>query len=238
MSSSIARVRQEAPDFTATAVVEGDFVDVKLSNYRGKYVVLFFYPLDFTFVCPTEITAFSDRVEEFRAISTEVLTCSIDSKFSHLAWINQPRKQGGLGEMNIPVISDIKKTISRDYGVLVPDGDEAAGVALRGLFIIDKEGILRHITVNDLPVGRNVDEVLRLVKAFQYVEEHGEVCPANWHPGQKSMKADPTGSKEYFQSINSTEENEVDPRMEIHMSTDKLHEDEYPNKKVKVNETR
>jgi alkyl hydroperoxide reductase subunit AhpC len=148
-------------------------------------------------VCPTEIIAFSERVEEFRKLGTELLAASVDSVYAHLAWTNMPRKEGGLGKMNIAILSDLSKSISRDYGVLVQDGPDN-GVALRGLFIIDPKGKLRQITVNDLPVGRSVDETLRLIKAFQFVEEHGEVCPANWTPGASTMKADPTGSKEFF----------------------------------------
>ncbi|CAH3187957.1 unnamed protein product, partial [Porites evermanni] len=155
--------------------------------FTGKYLVLFFYPLDFTFVCPTEIIAFSDRVEEFRAINCEVIACSVDSHFSHLAWTEKPRKKGGLGTMNIPLLSDITKQISKDYGVLLED----QGVALRGLFIVDDKGILRQITMNDLPVGRSVDEVLRLVQAFQFTDKHGEVCPAGWRPGNDTVSINP-----------------------------------------------
>jgi peroxiredoxin (alkyl hydroperoxide reductase subunit C) len=140
------RVGQQAPDFTATAVVDQEFKTIKLSDYRGKYVVLFFYPLDFTFVCPTEITAFSDRYEEFNKINTEVLGVSVDSEFSHLAWIQTDRKSGGVGDLNYPLVSDIKKEISAAYNVL----DPAAGIALRGLFIIDKDGIIQHATINNL----------------------------------------------------------------------------------------
>jgi alkyl hydroperoxide reductase subunit AhpC len=143
---------------------------------------------------PTEIIAFSDRVKEFHDLGAEVVACSTDSQYSHLAWISQTRKEGGLGKMNIPVLSDITKSISRDYGVLIED----AGVALRGLFLVDPKGVLRQITVNDLPVGRSVDETLRLVRAFQFVEEHGEVCPANWQPGTDTIKPDPKGSLDYF----------------------------------------
>jgi len=157
--------------------------------------VLFFYPLDFTFVCPTEIIQFSDRAAEFAALNCAVIGASVDSQFSHLAWTKQSRKTGGLGPMNIPLIADVSKSLSRDYGVLIE-----GGISLRGLFIIDGKGTIRQITKNDLPVGRNVDEVLRMVKAFQFVEEHGEVCPANWTPGAKTMKADPHGSQSYFQA--------------------------------------
>ncbi|RNA41959.1 cytochrome b-245 heavy chain, partial [Brachionus plicatilis] len=193
---SAARVQQPAPDFKGTAVVNGDFKDIQLSDYKGKYLVLFFYPLDFTFVCPTEIIAFSDRMEEFKAINTEVVGVSTDSQFSHLAWINLDRKQGGLGGLKYPLLSDFNKTISRDYDVLV----ENAGVALRGLFVIDPNGVLRQITVNDLPVGRSVDETLRLVKAFQFVEKYGEVCPADWDSKKNpaTIKPNPKESLEYF----------------------------------------
>nr|CAD7588399.1 unnamed protein product [Timema genevievae] len=191
-------VREPAYNFRGTAVINQDFKEIQLSDFKGKYLVLFFYPLDFTFVCPTEIIAFSDRIKEFHAINTEVVGVSTDSHFSHLAWINTSRKSGGLGPLNYPLLSDFNKTISRDYGVLV----EEEGVALRGLFIIDPKGILRQITVNDLPVGRSVDETLRLVKAFQFVEEHGEVCPANWKPDSPTIKPDPKGSKEYFEKVN------------------------------------
>lgn len=161
--------------------------------------MLFFYPLDFTFVCPTEIIAFSDQVQRFRAMDCEVVACSCDSQFSHLAWVNTPREKGGLGFMDIPIVADFTKSIAKDYGVLVEDGADA-GVSLRGLFIIDKSFTLRQITVNDLPVGRSVDETVRLVQAFQFTDVHGEVCPANWTPGAKTMKPDPEKSLEYFGS--------------------------------------
>ncbi|KJH51330.1 antioxidant, AhpC/TSA family [Dictyocaulus viviparus] len=195
---SKAVIGKPAPDFNAKAVFAGDFVDIKLSDYRGKYLVLFFYPLDFTFVCPTEIIAFSDRNEEFKNIGVQVLACSTDSIFSHLAWINTPRKYGGLGDMNIPVLADTNHQICKDYGVLKDD----EGIAYRGLFIIDPKGILRQITINDLPVGRSVDETLRLVQAFQFVDKHGEVCPAGWTPGKDTIKPDIKNSKEYFGKVN------------------------------------
>ncbi|XP_078354855.1 peroxiredoxin-1-like isoform X2 [Oculina patagonica] len=192
---SKAFIQKPAPPFSGTAVnTYGEFIDLKLSDYKGKYVVLFFYPLDFTFVCPTEIIAFSDRVKEFRAINCEVIACSVDSQYSHLAWTNVPRKKGGIGRMEIPLLSDLTKQISKDYGVLLED----QGVALRGLFIIDDKGILRQITVNDLPVGRSVDEVLRLVQAFQFTDQHGEVCPAGWRPGNDTIVPDTKKSGEYF----------------------------------------
>lgn len=192
------RVGQQAPDFTATAVVDQEFKDIKLSDYRGKYVVLFFYPLDFTFVCPTEITAFSDRYEEFKKINTEVLGVSVDSEFSHLAWIQTDRKSGGVGDLNYPLVSDIKKEISAAYNVL----DPAAGIALRGLFIIDKDGDIQHATINNLAFGRSVDETLRTLLAIQHVQSHpDEVCPAGWQPGDQTMVPDPEKSKVYFAAI-------------------------------------
>jgi len=189
---SKAFVQKPAPNFEAQAVVDGEFKNVKLSDYKGKYLVFFFYPLDFTFVCPTEIIAFSDRADEFKAMGCEVLACSVDSHFSHLAWTETPRNKGGLGTMKIPILSDLTKQVSRDYGVLLED----AGISLRGLFIIDDKGILRQITVNDLPVGRSVDETLRLVQAFQFTDKHGEVCPAGWTPGADTIK--PSDAQEYF----------------------------------------
>jgi len=187
-------VTRPAPKFEAQALVNGGFKSVSLDDYKGKYLVLFFYPLDFTFVCPTEITAFNDAAQEFEKNNCSVVAASVDSHFSHLAWTQVPRNKGGLGDMQIPILADLDKSISRDYGVLL----EKPGIALRGLFIIDKNGTVRQQTVNDLPVGRNVDETLRLVKAFQFVDEHGEVCPANWNEGKASMKPDPKGSQEYF----------------------------------------
>ena len=194
---SKAFVQKPAPQFKKTAVVDGEFKTISLDDYKGKYFVLFFYPLDFTFVCPTEIVAFNDRLADFEKINCGIAAASIDSEFTHLAWTNTPRKQGGLGPTKLPLIADIDKSLARDYGVLLDDG-----VALRGLFIIDPNGIVRQITMNDLPVGRNVDEVLRLVQAFQFTDEHGEVCPANWSKGSKTMKADPKGSQEYFSTAN------------------------------------
>ncbi|PBC27142.1 peroxiredoxin 2 [Apis cerana] len=190
----VPALQKRAPDFRGTAVVNGEFKDISLSDYHGKYLVLFFYPLDFTFVCPTEIIAFSDRADEFEQIGCKLIAASTDSHFSHLAWVNTPRKQGGLGEMNIPLLADKSSKIARDYGVL----DEESGIPFRGLFIIDDKQNLRQITINDLPVGRSVDETLRLVQAFQYTDKHGEVCPAGWKPGKKTMKPDVVGSKEYF----------------------------------------
>lgn len=187
-------VQQPAPDFKAQAVLSSkEFKQVSLSDYKGQYVLLFFWPLDFTFVCPTEIIAFSDRNEEFAKLGVQVLGVSIDSHFTHLAWRNVPRPEGGLGEINYPLIADLNKEISRSYDVLLP-----SGIALRGLFLIDKAGVVRHQVVNDLPLGRSVDEALRMVKALQFFEAHGEVCPANWKEGARSIKANPTDSKQFF----------------------------------------
>ncbi|MEM1279100.1 MAG: peroxiredoxin [Cyanobacteria bacterium P01_D01_bin.6] len=192
------RVGQSAPDFTATAVVDQEFKTIKLSDYRGKYVVLFFYPLDFTFVCPTEIAAFSDRYDEFKDLNTELLGVSVDSEFSHLAWIQTERKLGGIGDLNYPLVSDLKKEISAAYNVLDPD----AGIALRGLFIIDKEGVIEYSTVNNLSFGRSVDETLRVLQAIQHVQAHpSEVCPVDWQPGEKTMNPDPIKSKDFFAAV-------------------------------------
>jgi peroxiredoxin 2/4 len=192
------RVGTTAPDFTATAVYDQEFKEVKLSNYRGQYVVLFFYPLDFTFVCPTEITAFSDRHGDFKSINTEVLGVSVDSQFSHLAWIQTDRKSGGVGDLEYPLVADLKKEISAAYNVLDPE----AGVALRGLFIIDKDGIIQHATINNLAFGRSVDETLRVLQAIQHVQSNpDEVCPAGWQPGDATMNPDPVKSKTYFAAL-------------------------------------
>ncbi|XP_058109053.1 2-Cys peroxiredoxin BAS1, chloroplastic-like [Magnolia sinica] len=198
-ASQLPLVGNEAPDFEAEAVFDQEFIQVKLSDYIGKkYVILFFYPLDFTFVCPTEITAFSDRYADFEKLNTEILGVSIDSVFSHLAWVQTDRKSGGLGDLKYPLISDVTKSISQSYGVLIPH----QGIALRGLFIIDKEGVIQHSTINNLAIGRSVDETMRTLQALQYVQENpDEVCPAGWKPGDKSMKPDPKLSKEYFSAI-------------------------------------
>ncbi len=187
-------VTQQAPDFKTQAVMpDGQFKELSLGDYRGKYVILFFYPLDFTFVCPTEIIAFSDRAAEFEALNVQLLGVSVDSHFSHLAWTETSRDQGGIGKIDYPLVSDLNKQIARDYDVLLDDG-----VALRGLFLIDKEGVVRHQVVNDLPLGRSVDEALRMVKALQYFEANGEVCPANWQEGSRTIKPNVDGSKEFF----------------------------------------
>ncbi len=188
-------VSKSAPDFTADAVMaDGSFKQIKLSDYRDKkYVVLFFYPLDFTFVCPTEIIAFSDQIAEFEKRNTEVLGVSIDSKFSHLAWRNQDRKTGGIGQIKYPLVSDLDKGISRAYDVLFNEA-----IAFRGLFLIDKKGVVQHQLIKNLPLGRNIDEALRMVDALQFFEQNGEVCPANWKKGEDTIKPDPKASQEYF----------------------------------------
>jgi peroxiredoxin (alkyl hydroperoxide reductase subunit C) len=190
------QIGKPAPDFTATACIKGEFKDVKLSDYRGKKVVLFFWPLDFTFVCPTEIVAFNEKYKDFQERNTEVLGASVDSHFTHFAWQRTPQKQGGLGPIDFPMVADQTHKISEDYGVLVEDG----GVAFRGLFLIDEDGVVRHMVVNDLPLGRSVDEALRMVDALAHFQKNGEVCPANWKPGEKAMKAGVDESKEFFES--------------------------------------
>ncbi|MEO8586382.1 MAG: peroxiredoxin [Acidobacteriota bacterium] len=187
-------VGRMAPEFALEGVLNGKFHTYRLSDYKGKWVVLFFYPLDFTFVCPTEILAFSDRLGEFKRIGAEVLGASVDSKFSHLAWTEKPREEGGIKSLSYPLLEDLKKELAEEYGVL----DEAGAIALRGLFLIDPDGVVQHATINNTAVGRSVDETLRVLQAFQYVRDHGEVCPADWKPGTKAMKADWDKSKEYF----------------------------------------
>jgi alkyl hydroperoxide reductase subunit AhpC len=186
-------VGNKAPEFTAQALVNGEFKDISLSDYNGKWKLLFFYPLDFTFVCPTEIIAYSEAADKFKERNCELIACSIDSVFSHLAWTERDREEGGIGEVNFPILSDINKTIAQDYDVLTE-----GGVALRGSFLIDPDGIIQQATVNNLSVGRNVEESLRLLKGYQYTAEHGEVCPAGWEEGGDTMIPDPEKSKEYF----------------------------------------
>ncbi|MBN2216054.1 MAG: peroxiredoxin [Pirellulales bacterium] len=188
-------VAKPAPEFSAQAVMpDGTFHEVSLSDYRGRYVLLFFYPLDFTFVCPTEIIAFSDAIEHFESLDVQVLGCSVDSRYSHYAWRNMPRGDGGIGQIRYPLLADLDKSIARAYDVLLPDG-----VALRGLFLIDQQGVVRHQVVNDLPLGRSVDEALRMVQALQFFERNGEVCPANWHEGAATIKPDPEKCHEFFE---------------------------------------
>lgn len=187
-------VTQAAPDFKAQAVMADDsFRELTLSEYRGRHVVLFFYPLDFTFVCPSEIIAFDKALPEFAQRKTEVIGVSVDSHFTHLAWRQTPRQKGGIGKVGFPLVADLNKNIARSFGVLV---DES--VALRGLFLIDREGVIRHAVINDFPLGRSVREALRMVDALQFHEEHGEVCPANWQKGEEGMKPTAEGVAEYL----------------------------------------
>jgi peroxiredoxin (alkyl hydroperoxide reductase subunit C) len=189
-------VGKHAPDFTVTAVmpdgsIKGDF---RLSDYQGQYVVLFFYPLDFTFVCPTELIAFSKRIKEFETRDVQVIGCSIDSQFTHIAWRNTPVDQGGIGDVTYPLIADVKHEICQAYDVEF----EQAGVAFRGSFLIDRDGKVRHQVVNDLPLGRNVDEMLRMIDALQFTEKYGEVCPAGWTKGDEGMKPNAEGVAHYL----------------------------------------
>ena len=188
-------VTRQAPDFTATAVMPDDRFDTEfsLTGLRGRYAILLFYPLDFTFVCPSEIIAFDKKLSEFKKRECEVISVSVDSHFTHLAWKNTPVEKGGIGNVQFPMVADITKQISRDYGVLFNEA-----LALRGLFLIDKKGIVRHGLVNDLPLGRNVDEALRMLDALQFTEKHGEVCPANWRAGEEAMKPSADGVASYL----------------------------------------
>lgn len=187
-------IGKQAPDFKAKAVIEGKIIDqLSLAQYKGKYIVLFFYPLDFTFVCPTELIAFQDALEEFEKRDAVPMACSVDSHFSHLAWLNTPRQKGGIQGVQYPVISDLNKSIARDYGVLMQE----EGISYRGLFLIDKEGKIRHMVVNDLPLGRSVSEVLRIIDALAHYEQNGEVCPANWTKGRASMKPTQEGLEKW-----------------------------------------
>jgi len=192
--------RSKAPFFQAQAVLHGKFSRVSLDDYKGKYLVLLFYPFDFTYVCPTEIISFSESYNKFKELNADIVGISTDSHFTHLAWTKTHRNEGGVGDLNIPLLADISKTISRNYGVLVEDEqDELYGAALRGLFIIDGNGIIRTIQINDAPVGRSVEETLRLIQAFQYTDKHGEVCPANWKPGEATIKPDQDLKNEFFE---------------------------------------
>ncbi len=191
-------VTKEAPDFTAAAVLADGSIkeDFSLSDLKRKYVVLFFYPLDFTFVCPTEIIAHSKRMDEFKKRNVEVVAVSIDSQFSHYSWRNTPVNKGGIGAVKFPMVADVKHEIAQAYGIEFAD----AGVALRASFLIDKEGIVQHQVVNNLPLGRNVDEMLRLVDALQFHEKNGEVCPAGWQKGEDGMTATADGVADYLSS--------------------------------------
>ena len=187
-------VTKEAPDFTATAVMADNSIgELKLSSYRGKYVVLFFYPLDFTFVCPSEIIAFDKANKKFKEKNAVLIGVSVDSQFSHWAWRQTPRNKGGIGEISYPLVADLDKKIAKAYDVLLNDS-----VALRGLFLIDTHGVVRHQVVNDLPLGRSVEEAVRILDALQFTEEHGEVCPANWKEGEEGMKPTADGVASYL----------------------------------------
>ena len=211
MTEGCLRVGQKAPDFNAEAVVDQEFKNVSLSDYRGKWVVLFFYPLDFTFVCPTELIAFDKRLSEFESRGVQVIGCSVDSRWTHLAWKNTPVDKGGIGQVKYPLLQDLDKSIARNYDVLVgakaatviTDDDEmettvGGAIALRGSFLIDEEGTVRHAVLNDLPLGRNIDEMLRMVDALSYHQKHGEVCPAGWKDGDSGMKESPDSVANYL----------------------------------------
>lgn len=188
-------VGKPAPDFVAKAVVKDRVIDdFSLSRFRGSNVILFFYPLDFTFVCPTELHAFQEKEAEFKKRNTQIIGCSIDSTYSHFAWLSTPKSKGGIHGVEYPIVSDINKTIARDYDVLCTQ----EGIAYRGLFLIDRDGIVRHQVINDLPLGRSVEEAIRILDALVYFEQHGEVCPANWQAGKKSMKPTKEGLEQYF----------------------------------------
>jgi peroxiredoxin (alkyl hydroperoxide reductase subunit C) len=187
-------VGKPAPKFTAKSVTNHRISTLNLTDYLGQYVVLFFYPLDFTFVCPTELHAFQDQIHEFEKRGVQIIGCSVDSHFSHAAWLRAPKSSGGIEGVTYPIVSDLNKSIARDYDVL----DEETGIAYRGLFLIDQKGIIRHALVNDLSLGRSVGEVLRLVDALIFHEKNGEVCPANWKSGAKGMKPTEQGLTEFF----------------------------------------
>lgn len=203
-------VGKKAPEFSASAVINGHEIinDFSLDQYIGKkHVILFFYPLDFTFVCPTELHAFQNKIDEFEKRNTAVVGCSVDSEYSHWAWLNTDKNNGGIKGVKYPIVADLSKTISENYGVLAGEYDfdeegntvfNGAPVAYRGLFLIDKEGVVRHSVINDLPLGRNVDEAIRMVDALKHFEEYGEVCPANWNEGDEAMKATAEGVADYL----------------------------------------
>ena len=194
--------RQQAPSWRAVGVIDGQSKEISLEDYKGKYLVMLFYPFDFTYVCPTEIIAFSDADADFKKLNAEVVAISVDSHFTHLAWTKTPRNQGGVGNLNFPLLSDLTKQVGKDYGVLVEDEkDELYGAHLRGLFIIDGLNTIRSIQINDAPVGRSVPETLRLIEAFQYTDQHGEVCPANWKKGDKTIVPDQEEKTSYFSEV-------------------------------------
>lgn len=192
--STCTLVTKSAPDFTADAVMaDNSFGQVTLSSYKGKYVYLLFYPLDFTFVCPSEILAFNKKLDEFKTRNCEVIAVSVDSKFTHLAWKNTKIEDGGIGQVQFPMVADLNKEITKAYGIEHP-----ASVALRGLFLIDPKGTVRHCVINDLPLGRSVDEALRMLDALQFTDVHGDVCPANWKQGDEAMKPTAEGVASYL----------------------------------------
>lgn len=192
--STCTLVTQQAPEFTADAVMpDNSFAPLSLSSYKGKYVYLLFYPLDFTFVCPSEILAFNKKLDEFKARNCEVISVSVDSKFTHLAWKNTKVEDGGIGQVQFPMVADLNKEITKAYGIEHP-----ASVALRGLFLIDPKGLVRHCVINDLPLGRSVDEALRMLDALQFTDTHGEVCPANWKQGDEAMRPTAEGVASYL----------------------------------------
>ena len=189
--SEVIIPRQKMPEFKAVAVSGEEVTNVSSEDLKGKYAVLIFYPFDFTYVCPTELIAFSEKMDEFKKLDTLVYGISTDSHFTHMAWMKTPRNEGGVGMLNYPLISDFSKKISKNFGFLVTDPeDELIGAALRGLVIVNPEGIVRHVQINDAAVGRSVEEVLRLIEAFKYTDENGVVCPANWKPGSKTIIPD------------------------------------------------
>jgi peroxiredoxin (alkyl hydroperoxide reductase subunit C) len=188
-------VGKKAPHFKAKAVIKNQIVDLSLADYIGKYVLFFFYPLDFTFVCPTELHAFQEKLADFEKRGAQVVGCSVDSSYSHLAWLNTPKSKGGIEGITYPLVSDLQKNIAKAFDVL----HEEEGIAYRGLFLIDRKGLIRHQLINDLPLGRSVEEALRLLDALIFHEQHGEVCPANWKTGSKAMKPDEAGLAAYFQ---------------------------------------
>ncbi len=191
-------IGKAAPHFKASAALKGAVVDnFSLDAFLGKYVVFFFYPLDFTFVCPTELHAFQEKLQAFEERNTQVVGCSVDSAYSHFAWLNMPKAKGGIEGVTYPLVSDLRKTIASDYHVL----NETQGIAYRGLFILDKQGFIRHQLVNDLPLGRSVDEALRIIDALIHYENFGEVCPANWQVGKKTMAASQEGLETYFSAV-------------------------------------
>ncbi|MGL4389227.1 MAG: peroxiredoxin [Brevinema sp.] len=187
-------VNKVAPDFAAQAVINGEIKDIRLSNYKGMPILFFFYPLDFTFVCPTELHAFSDAIEEFEKKGVKVIACSVDSVYSHIAWLNTPRSQGGIQNLAYPLVTDITKSIGRDYGVLI----EEEGICLRGTFFIDSDFIVRFEQIYDKPIGRSVEETIRAIDAWLFFEKNGEVCPANWKPGEETIKTTASGFEMFF----------------------------------------